>query len=371
MTTRGKSSRSRFWAWALGLGVVVAAAAFGLARADWLHPATPVRTATVVRGNIQSFITVSGNLIASDEVSLFSPVSGRVTGVNVKEGSLSKPGQTLLTLDARDLLSRIDERRSALAAARRVAEAARHDWDALEQIYKLGGESHKTVADARLKWQESVRNAEAIGFDVRRQEIELERFTVKAPLAASVTALAATPGAWVNQGDMLMKLSGNATRDIEVKVDSGDAGAVSLGKAVTLSSEAMPGKEWPGKITWIAAATKKDVSSNTLAVRIPLTADAPPLTLGQQVDVRIPTFTASNVLVVPAAAVLTSQGKSSVAVIENGAVHLLTVTLGSAELKLVEVKSGVRAGQVIIVPDGKVLKEHDKVTVAPAAPATT
>ena len=371
MKLTGKSPRNRPWAFGIALILVALACAIPAARGNWLKPGYPVKTVVIARGNIQSYITVSGNLISSDEVALVSPASARIVSVDAVEGANGRRDQALLHLDTRELQSRLGERRSALQTALAVRQSARHDWEALQQIYLVGGESSKTVADAKLKWQEATRDVAAIESDISRQQLELERYTVKAPLAGTVTAVQATAGAWVNQGEVLMKMAGSSSREIEIKIDSGDANAVALDKAVTLSSEAYPDAEWSSKISWIAPSTKKDGTSNTLAVRVPLSAQMPAFTLGQQVDVKIPTAMANNVLLVPSAAIFTAQGKSAVAVVENGVVRFRAITLGSAELKTVEVRSGLSAGQVVIIPEGKILKENDKVSAANAGPHPT
>lgn len=354
-------SAKRTWVkWAF-LMVAITVLAIGVVRSGWLSAPYPVKTAVVSKGSIRSFITVSGKLISTDQMSLASPVTARVTSIAVKEGATIKQEQTLLHFDARDVLTRIEERQAVLSVALEVQQSAKLDWESLAQIYELGGESKKSVTDAQLKLHSAVRDVNAIQSEIRRQRFELERFSVKSPITGIVTAVPANKGSWVSQGEVLMKLSGSASREIEVKIDSGDTNTVSLGKVVTLSSEAYPGTEWTGKITWIAPATKMEGSSNTLDVRVSLSDRAPHLVLGQQVDVNIPTASADDVLVIPSVAVSTRQGKSSVAVIENGAIRFVPVILGISELKSTEVKNGLSAGQIIVLPDGKPLKEGDKV----------
>lgn len=326
----------------------------------WLRNPYPVKTALVAKGNIQSFITVSGSLISPDDISLASPVAGRLTSISVKEGDVSVKGQTLLQFDARDLLARIDDRQAALRAALEVQRAAKHDWQALIEVQALGGESEKTVEDARLKWRSALDDGNTIALELKRHRLELERFSVKSPISGIITAAPANLGTWVNQGEVLLKLSGSAGRQIEVKVDSGDTNSVSPGKLVTLSSETYPGIEWTEKIAWIAPATKKEGSSNTLAVRIPLSTRAPDLTLGQQIDVKIPTVSASDVLVIPTAAVSTRQEKPSVAILDNGTIRFVPVSLGVSEQKTTEVRKGLSAGQMVVLPDGKPMKDGDK-----------
>lgn len=64
---------------------------------------TPVETQTVSRGDITTENRVSGQVMASDEASIFSPLAVKVEKVYVKTGDKVKKGDVLFQLDARDI----------------------------------------------------------------------------------------------------------------------------------------------------------------------------------------------------------------------------------------------------------------------------
>lgn len=321
-----------------------------------------VDTVTVELGDISSQITVSGNVVSGDAVALVSPTSGRITRVAVAEGDQVAAHRTLIELDARQLQNRIAERASGLRAAGDAQAAAEHDWKVLAQLQSAGGESQQSVDAAKLKWHQAVRETESIASEVARLRLDLEMYGVRAPLTGVVTAVSATAGAWVNQGEVLMKVAGAAAPQVEIRVDAADANLINIGKEVTLSSDSAPGRDWNGAIGWIAPATKKEGTSNTLSARVPLTSAAPRLALGQQIDVKIASVTARKVLVLPSAAIVTSKSATTVATLRGGAVHFVPVTLGASQLKTVEIIRGVAAGQRVIMPAGVALSEHEAVT---------
>jgi RND family efflux transporter MFP subunit len=64
---------------------------------------TPVETQTVERNDIASENRVSGQVMASDEASIFSPLAVKVEKVYVKSGDHVKKGDVLFQLDADDI----------------------------------------------------------------------------------------------------------------------------------------------------------------------------------------------------------------------------------------------------------------------------
>lgn len=86
----------------------------------WKVVSKPVnyQTETIARGNVVAEVSVTGSLQPAERVSLEPEVSGKVVTIKVKEGDLVKAGDTLITLDARDVQSRLASQRAAVAAAR-------------------------------------------------------------------------------------------------------------------------------------------------------------------------------------------------------------------------------------------------------------
>jgi HlyD family secretion protein len=64
---------------------------------------TRANTVKVVRGNLTTSITGSGNIIAASDVTLAFQTSGTVSDIMVKEGDKVQKGQALAKLDSRDL----------------------------------------------------------------------------------------------------------------------------------------------------------------------------------------------------------------------------------------------------------------------------
>ena len=105
-----------------------------------------------------------------------------------------------------------------------------------------------------------------------------------------------------------------------------------------------------GKVT--AIAITDTVSNNVVeyAVTVALTNPPANIKIGQTASLSITTATAANVLYVQSAA-LTKIGPTTTATVEkDGAQKVVTVTTGLAGDNGTEVKSGLSAGDVVVLP---------------------
>lgn len=71
----------------------------------------------------------------------------------------------------------------------------------------------------------------------------------------------------------------------------------------------------------------------------------------------------TNVVVVPSKVITFKRGKPFVATIAEGKVRITPFEIGAADLKHTELKSGLKIGQQIILPEEKALNEGDFVRV--------
>jgi len=87
--------------------------------------ATPVVTATAMRGSIDEILEVTGTAEASDEVDVVSEVSGKVARVYADVGDYVRRGQTLVRVDAQIAAAQADQAASGVTSAEASLSQAR------------------------------------------------------------------------------------------------------------------------------------------------------------------------------------------------------------------------------------------------------
>lgn len=87
--------------------------------------ATPVVTATAMRGSIDEILEITGTAEASDEVDVVSEVSGKVARVYADVGDYVRRGQTLVRVDAQVAAAQVDQAASGVTSAQASLAQAR------------------------------------------------------------------------------------------------------------------------------------------------------------------------------------------------------------------------------------------------------
>ncbi|MCL4457307.1 MAG: efflux RND transporter periplasmic adaptor subunit [Nitrospirae bacterium] len=189
----------------------------------------------------RSYIAGAGIIEASTEnIAVGTNLPGIVTKVFVKVGSRVKAGDSLFTLDDRELRSELLVKQSNLVKAKASVEEAK----ASLQDYRTQYARVKGVTDSRavsVDEMEKRRNAEllaeaklesakaaviAVEAEVKAVQTTIERLTVRAPVNGEILQINVRPGEYAQTGALQkpLMLLGNLDRlHVRVDVDENDA----------------------------------------------------------------------------------------------------------------------------------------------------
>lgn len=144
---------------------------------------TPVEAIPVRRGDATRHTAVTGSLVALQDVTLSSKLSGRLAEVLVREGDTVRPGQIVARLDTTDLAARVRSAEDAVTLARaRVAQAeagyrqqvvtSRANVDSAEAEYSQQQEmSRSNVEAAEAELASARARLSQVREGARRQEV--------------------------------------------------------------------------------------------------------------------------------------------------------------------------------------------------------
>ena len=138
---------------------------------------------------------------------------------------------------------------------------------------------------------------------------------------------------------------------------------VGVGRAVSLEVDTAPGKTYTGKVRFVSPALQAD--SRTLVVEAVVDNADGTLKPGTFATAQIEQATNTPGVLVPAAAVRTVAGTSRVFVVAGGRAEERLVTTGQAVGDLVEITSGLKAGEQVAITNLPQLV--DGVAVAPTS----
>lgn len=138
---------------------------------------------------------------------------------------------------------------------------------------------------------------------------------------------------------------------VPAEIAEADIASVSVGQAATVTFPAVSGVTVTAKVTAIAPEGTASNSIVTYPTTITLDSIPTGVRLGQTADVSITTKSSpANALYVPAAAITTVNGTSTVKVLSSsGTVTSKQVKLGVAGNQGTQITSGLKAGQTIVL----------------------
>jgi HlyD family secretion protein len=187
---------------------------------------------------------------------------------------------------------------------------------------------------------------------------------VHAPLAGVIYGLAVRQGSYVNAGDLVANVGRMDQMRVSVYVDEPELGRVAEGQPVTITWDALPGRQWHGTVS------KKPVSIQALGSRqvgeVVCTVDNEGRALipGTNLNAEIRTAVVENALVIPKETLRHDSHGDYVFALKGNTLERRSVKKGASSITQVQVLEGLRDGDAVALPADTPLKAGDRVTAS-------
>jgi RND family efflux transporter MFP subunit len=183
-------------------------------------------------------------------------------------------------------------------------------------------------------------------------EFAERQLSVRALSSGTVTTVTTVPGAPVDATTPIATVADLHHLAVSVALSEFDAARVKRGQRALVSVDALGGRRFPGNVLFEALTGVDTGGVVTFPVRVTLR-HIPGVKPGMNVSVRIVVANRRNVVHVPLDAVSQDAGAASVTVLTPaGKTAARAVKLGLANNKEVEVKSGLRPGERVVLAGG-------------------
>ncbi len=176
-------------------------------------------------------------------------------------------------------------------------------------------------------------------------------------------------GSPVSGGGALFAITDASSLSVTAQVDETDVLTVKPGVAAHIELNAVPGADYPGVVTAVDPnSTTSTQGGVTYTVRISLGAGtlsdgstAPTPLPGMSAIADLDVLTVQHALSVPSAALVTDGNVTSVWIVEGGVAHKQAIRLGAQGDKTVQILSGLRAGDRIVIAGADKVADGDHV----------
>lgn len=343
-------------------------------RYAWPHEA---ETFAVHRTTYEQTVSGPAMLDAINKADVSSRISGRLTRILVDRNDKVTAGQVVATVEQDDLRDKANASRAGLAAAQSAqheananlasAQAtlanARASFDRQARLRKDGWvsgtsydqaqatlrESEARVAAMRSAIAQAGSQTQAAAASARADEAQLAMATVRAPFAGVVSVRNRNVGDVLTAGASIMEIVDPASIVITARFDESAIASIHPGQSARIRFPATPDKPLSGHVLRLG----REVDPETREFTVDIVADRlpPNWALSQRATVEILLAAQPGVLVVPAAFIVPDKDGPSVWVAEGGRARRRTVSLAQGDGPDRAVRSGLKPGDVLVLPD--------------------
>lgn len=306
-------------------------------------PPLAVRVTQPKRGDIIRYVTLPGNVRANQQATLYAKVPGYLRTVSVDKGDPVKAGDLLAEIELPERVAELKrgeaEARVAEIELRRLTEAQKKAPDLVlpQAIDKARGALD--TAHASIEAAQSL-----LGFA-----------KISAPFTGVITMRYIDSGAFVPaatagsspQNAALFTLMDFGTVRVQIGVPEMEVPLVRPGQPVKIAIEELPGRAIEGKVSRIAYAL--DEATRTMLVETDLPNGDQKLRPGMYAMVKIGVEQHTEVLLMPAEALVMEKTAAFVYKLADGKARKTPVTIGFNDGTSVELLKGVEPGDRLIL----------------------
>ncbi|MDQ6809287.1 MAG: efflux RND transporter periplasmic adaptor subunit [Verrucomicrobiota bacterium] len=304
-------------------------------------PPTTVTSVQVKQADWQPMLTAIGSVNPVQGAMISAEVAGTVAEIGFQSGTPVKKGEVLLKLDA-------SAEEAQLRAAQADATLAKNDLDRARDLA-----NRRVISKAELDTAQA-------RFDGKKAAVEnvqsvIDKKQIRAPFDGGAGIRAVNPGQMVKVGDPLVSLQSLDRVYVDFSLPQQQLNEVKPDLPVKLTTDALPGREFEGKLTAVNSA----IDPSTRSVSLQATLDNPDHLLRAGMFARVSVLLPQTkpTLYIPATAVSYAPFGNSVFVIEKK--HDDKTGKDALLLRQQFIRTGETRGDFVAVTNG--LKVGDEI----------
>jgi multidrug efflux pump subunit AcrA (membrane-fusion protein) len=360
----------------------------------------PVKVEVVREEASHRSVEVVGTLAAEDEVTVSSEAEGRVSKLFADLGDRVKTGQILIELDAEKSQYNVDQQRASLQRAlakygasdtthlppiektpdvqKAQAELAqaKQAYDRAEELHRRQLVPKQTLDDAettlrskQASYDSSLQNAKNLKADIDASDAtmkladrNLRDTSIRAPFDGYVQKRLVSVGQFVKSQTPVMDVVRVDPLKVISEIPEKMAPWIKVGQPVELHVDAFPDKTLLGRISRISPAVNTSTRAFPFEALVP-NGDAA-LKPGTFARVHIESGQVTQMIMLPYAAVQYRYGANRAFVLDGDHLVVRELKVGERVGDKVEVLSGLKAGDRVVVTDVEKLNDGTKATAA-------
>ncbi|HEY8804224.1 MAG TPA: efflux RND transporter periplasmic adaptor subunit [Clostridium sp.] len=327
---------------------------------------TSVKTAKVVMGDVKMYLSTTATIKSKNEKDYSASATTKISNVNVSVGDNVKKGKTLLTYDTADLNNQVEaaqinynntisQKNDAINKSNDAKNTVSSTKDIPANAATISSAKASELSNDKLDQLNNAVASAKTTLDAAQIKLSQNSY-ITSDIDGVVTDVNVVSGQTGSQETAIIVQDISSLKAV-VKVGKYDAAKLELNDPSTITSNGQVYKAKVSKIYPTATVnTTAAGGDTTLTVELDVLQAAPQLKVNFDSDVDILLKVAKAVTKVPAEAILTNKdGSAYLFVVENGKAVQKNVELGIQSDTDVQIVSGVKVGERVILNPGSTI----------------
>ena len=308
-----------------------------------------VEVAPVIIGSVTESIQAVGTLEAIASITVRPEIAGVIRRIHFQDGTFVQRTVPLIELDPEELQSQVNQAAAEEKMTLVTYERLKRLNDQQEVIVPA-----QQIDEARMAWQAAASNS--LLYAAR-----LKKTIIRAPFSGTVGLRRVSVGDYVQPGQSIVNLEDLSTLHVDFKVAELWLSRLHIGQQLIVTTDAFPDTTFNGHVT--AIDPRVDATNRTVSVRASIPNPAGTLRPGLFVTVRLNVGEDTHALLIPEEAGFLRQDKSMVFKVEERTARLKEVMVGVRERGMVQVRSGLKEGDLVIRTGTHKLRDGEPVSI--------
>ena len=309
-----------------------------------------VKTLTLKDSSFTHYIEVQGNVDTKENILIFPEYSGVLTQLNVKSGQKVSKGQILARIDDGGMSAQLAQAEAKLALDKTTFDRQENLWN-----QKIGSEIQFLQTKTAYQSQQKA---------VKQMQAQLAKTVIRAPFSGTIDEVIAERGQVVAPGQELFRIVNLGNMYVTANVPENYLSQLKLGASVEVYLNAI-GKTYKGKVRQVG--TYINPNNRTFGIEIAVPNPDNLLRPNQVAVLKIDDYTNKNAVLIPEN-IITENGENKKIVYvladeKQSKVTQRVIEVGYTSGAIVEVKSGLKAGEIIVTEGAKSLNDGATVEI--------
>ena len=290
---------------------------------------------------INSITEANGSILANEFIELRPEVSGRLTYLNIPEGSTVKKGTILARINDSDLQAQLNKTKVQIELSQKTEQR-------LTKLLSING-------IGQAEYDAALNEVNSLNADLEYTKVLIDKTILRAPFSGVIGLRQISQGAYVTPATILATMQQVNQLKVDFTVPEEYSGVIRKGSVVEVAVEGTNNSRC--KAVVIAREPQINQTTRNLTIRATLSnCTANPGTFAK---VYFSSGSARSSITIPSNAIIPDDKNKKIVVVKGGKATYAVIETGVRKESFVEITKGVSVGDTIVV-DGVLFARPDK-----------